>query len=82
MSVHSSISACNDTGSNECNQEYNDKTWKLWGNIVNDYEEYKKKNGKQLKVNCICSDVWLNLLCVIWITLFSPPNGYSNIKNV
>ena len=32
------------------NDDPNCKMWNLWGHIVNDWEEYSKKNSKQLKV--------------------------------
>ena len=41
----------NDDDSSHGNDS-NSKQWQLWGHIVNDWEDYKKKNGKQLKV-CI-----------------------------
>uniref|UniRef100_H2XPW5 Rab-GAP TBC domain-containing protein n=1 Tax=Ciona intestinalis TaxID=7719 RepID=H2XPW5_CIOIN len=41
-------SAGNDTNSNQSNDTDN-KTWNLWGKIVNNWNDYQKKNGKQLK---------------------------------
>ena len=55
ISVHSVTSGgnemCNNVGGNT--PEYSDKTWNYWGRIVNDWEEQRKKNGKQLKVRLL-----------------------------
>ena len=51
ISVHSATLGTNETeNGGSAVPEYSDKTWNLWGKIVNEWDEYRKKNGKQLKV--------------------------------
>ena len=51
ISVHSASSGNAGFGTESGNvPEYSDGTWDFWGRIVNDWDEQRKKNGKQIKV--------------------------------
>ncbi|XP_076817156.1 EVI5-like protein isoform X1 [Clavelina lepadiformis] len=55
VSVHSASSNSNDSGNNSTSLHNSDnKTWVIWGRIVNDWYEFKKRNGKQLKEMIRC----------------------------
>nr|CAB3243940.1 EVI5-like protein [Phallusia mammillata] len=75
---NTSSSGCDNTGNVVFHNE-NSRAWILWGQIVNDWDEYKRKNSKQLREMIRCG-IPHHFRGLVWQLLCNAHNSPYKIK--